>query len=71
MFIYRDDVYKYKKASERPEVGDAEIIIGKQRNGPTGIATLSYQSKYTAFVNRAADTNYSASDAEYASMDNL
>lgn len=53
MFIYRDDVYKYNKPSERPEVGDAEVIIGKQRNGPVGIAELMYHSKYTSFVSRA------------------
>lgn len=49
MFVYRDDVYKFKKPSERPEVGEAEIIIGKQRNGPVGVAQLEYVGRYTAF----------------------
>ncbi|MBQ7739291.1 MAG: replicative DNA helicase [Desulfovibrionaceae bacterium] len=62
MFIYRDDVYKYKKASDRPPVGVAEIIIGKQRNGPTGIAFLTFLSEYTAFENQAADFQYQASE---------
>ncbi len=53
MFIYRDDVYKYKKPSERPPVGEAEVIIGKQRNGPVGIAELMYHSEYTSFVSRS------------------
>lgn len=64
MFIYRDDVYKYKKPSERPIDGDAEIIIGKQRNGPTGVATLTYHSAYTAFVNKAEDREYGAMPSE-------
>lgn len=49
MFIYRDDVYKFKKPSERPDRGEAEIIIGKQRNGPVGVAELIYISPYTSF----------------------
>lgn len=55
MFVYRDDVYKYKKPSERPLQGDAEIIIGKQRNGPVGVADLTYLSQYTSFETRAPD----------------
>jgi replicative DNA helicase len=49
LFIYRDDVYKYQKLAERPPVGDAEIIIGKQRNGPVGTVELTYHSVYTSF----------------------
>lgn len=48
MFIYREDVYN-KKSDERPEIGKAEIIIGKQRNGPLGTAHLAYHSPYTSF----------------------
>lgn len=55
MFVYRDDVYKCKKPSERPLEGEAEIIIGKQRNGPVGVAELMYLSQYTAFESRAPD----------------
>ncbi|MCR4666491.1 MAG: replicative DNA helicase [Desulfovibrio sp.] len=55
MFIYRDDVYKHKNPSERPEVGKAEIIIGKQRNGPTGVAELVFHSRYTSFENMDED----------------
>jgi replicative DNA helicase len=51
LFIYRDDMYRYKNA-ERPLVGDAEIIIGKQRNGPVGTALLTYHSVYTSFVEK-------------------
>lgn len=55
MFVYREDVYKYKKPSERPLQGDAEIIIGKQRNGPVGVAELLYISPFTSFETKAPD----------------
>lgn len=55
MFVYRDDVYKYPKISERPPQGVAEIIIGKQRNGPVGVAELMYISPYTSFEEMAPD----------------
>jgi replicative DNA helicase len=47
MFIYRDDYYN--KDSE--EAGVSEIIIGKQRNGPTGTIKLAWLSQYTKFAN--------------------
>lgn len=47
MFIYRDDYYNH----DSEEAGISEIIIGKQRNGPTGTVKLGWQSQYTKFVN--------------------
>ena len=47
MFIYREAAYQ--KAAERPPVDKAEIIIGKQRNGPVGTVELIYAPAYTAF----------------------
>lgn len=48
MFIYRDDYYNL----DSPEPGVTEIIIGKQRNGPTGTIKLAWQAQYMKFANR-------------------
>lgn len=47
VFIYRDEVYN-KESSDK---GIAEIIIGKQRNGPIGTVRLTFLGKYTKFEN--------------------
>jgi len=47
MFIYRDEFYH----KDSPEKGIAEIIIGKQRNGPMGVVKLAYLSQFTSFGN--------------------
>jgi len=51
MFIYRDEVYN--KSEDNPERGKAEIHIGKQRNGPTGVANLTFLKEFTCFGNPA------------------
>ncbi len=56
VFIYRDEVYD----EDSPEKGVAEIIVGKQRNGPIGTVRLTFLGQYTRFENFIADT-YSAS----------
>ena len=47
MFIYRDEYYN----KESQEAGITEIIVAKQRNGPTGTVKLGWQAEYTKFVN--------------------
>ena len=49
VFIYRDAAYN--KAEDNPNKNIAEIIIGKQRNGPVGMLRLAYFSQYTMFDN--------------------
>lgn len=49
IFIYRDEIYN--KSDDNPNRGKAEIIVGKQRNGPTGIFELAFLDKYTCFEN--------------------
>jgi replicative DNA helicase len=51
MFLYRDDYYNPE--TEKP--GITEVIIGKQRNGPTGTVELKFTGKYTRFDNFAKD----------------
>jgi replicative DNA helicase len=55
LFIYRDQVYN----PDSPDKGTAEIIIGKQRNGPIGAIRLTFLGEYTKF------DNYSGSLATY------
>jgi replicative DNA helicase len=46
LFIYRDEVYR----SDSPEQGVAELIIGKHRNGPTGIVKTAFIPHHTRFA---------------------
>jgi len=59
VFIYRDEVYN----EDSPDKGIAEIIIGKQRNGPIGTVRLTFLGQYTRFENYTHDI-YNA--GEYA-----
>jgi len=53
VFIYRDDYYNKENS---PDKGLAEIIIGKQRSGPTGSVKLKFFGEYTRFDNLAHDS---------------
>jgi len=52
LFIYRDEVYFPEKIESR---GIAEVIIGKQRNGPIGKVELTFLGEHTRFENRARE----------------
>lgn len=59
VFVYRDEVYN----PDSPEKGVAEIIIGKQRNGPIGTVRLTFLGQYTRFENFAGNP-YGGDDYE-------
>ena len=52
VFIYRDEVYN----EDSPDKGTAEIIIGKQRNGPIGAVRVTFHGKYTKFEDWVPDS---------------
>ncbi|HEY8355326.1 MAG TPA: replicative DNA helicase [Methylophilaceae bacterium] len=54
LFIYRDEVYN----PDTPDKGTAEIIIAKQRNGPTGRVRLTFLGQHTRFENFSAPDDY-------------
>ncbi|MHB1678629.1 MAG: replicative DNA helicase [Sulfuriferula sp.] len=53
LFIYRDEVYN----PDSQDKGSAEIIIGKQRNGPIGMVRLTFLGEHTRFENYASGNN--------------
>lgn len=55
MFIYRDEYYNEPTEENR---GIAEIIIGKQRNGPIGKVKLLFQGQYSRFDNLTNKPEY-------------
>jgi replicative DNA helicase len=54
LFIYRDEVYN----PDSQDKGKAEIIIGKQRNGPIGMVPLAFLGEHTRFENLAMPGSY-------------
>jgi replicative DNA helicase len=54
MFIYRDEVYN----PDSPDKGSAELIIGKHRNGPTGMVRLTFRGECTRFDNFTSGVSY-------------
>ena len=60
MFIYRDEVYN----PEGGDIGTAEILIRKQRNGPIGEIKLHFEKEYTRFYNFSEPGSHSPPDEE-------
>ena len=60
VFIYRDEVYD----DESPDKGVAEIIIGKQRNGPIGMVKLSFLGRFTRFENYVEEQPFMSGNYE-------
>lgn len=58
LFIYRDEVYN----ENSPDKGTAEIIIGKQRNGPIGMVRLTFLGQHTRFQNFAGVARFQSAD---------
>jgi replicative DNA helicase len=52
-FIFREDLYQDKSQPPTDAQGVAELIIGKQRNGPTGVVKLAFIREFTRFENLA------------------
>jgi replicative DNA helicase len=53
MFIHRQEMYD-REDTKPEDQGIAELIIGKQRNGPTGSVTLTFLKQFTRFENYSA-----------------
>lgn len=51
LFLYRDELYR----EDSPDQGTAEVIVGKQRNGPTGKVKLAFRDKFTRFDSLARE----------------
>jgi replicative DNA helicase len=54
VMIYRDDAYN--RDPNNPEAGTAELIVAKQRNGPTGLVKLAFLREQTRFASLASDS---------------
>jgi replicative DNA helicase len=64
LFIFREDMYSNDGEPKPEHAGTAEIIIGKQRNGPTGTVRLAFLKQYTRFENLARGVGRSPDDFE-------
>jgi replicative DNA helicase len=65
MFIYRDEVYN----RDTEDKGIAEIIIAKQRNGPTDAIRLRFIRELTKFENLARGDDHGYPDAQVSGLD--
>jgi replicative DNA helicase len=69
LFLYRDDYYHGEDqewCDRYPEkLGKAEIIIGKQRNGPTGVIQVAWEKECAGFSDLVGASDYAQADAAY------
>jgi replicative DNA helicase len=49
VLLHREDAYE----KESPRAGEADFIVAKHRNGPTGTITVAFQGHYSRFVDMA------------------
>src|SRR4029450_13224101 len=64
LFIFREEMYSQDGERDPDVEGVAELIIGKQRNGPTGTVRLAFLKQYTRFENLARVGGYEDRDGE-------
>ncbi len=64
LFIFREEMYGQEGERSPEAEGTAEVIIGKQRNGPTGTVRLAFLKQYTRFENLAAGARSDRDDPE-------
>jgi replicative DNA helicase len=60
IFIYRDEYYNKEASAEPP--GTAEIIVAKQRNGPTGTDRVHFEAAFTRFDNLSGEADFDMLD---------
>ena len=53
--LVRSEYYETDEDAKQEKAGEAELIIAKQRNGPTGDVALTFLKEYTRFENRARE----------------
>src|SRR5690606_25600021 len=53
IFLYREDYYYPERAAEEGTEGLVEVIVAKQRKGPTGTARLRFIREYTRFIDES------------------
>lgn len=63
--LWREEYYETNEEKKRESEGEAELIIAKQKDGPTGTIQLVFLKEYTRFENRASDSLYSNDPTTY------
>jgi replicative DNA helicase len=64
LFIFREEMYRVDGEIPADSEGVAELIIGKQRNGPTGVVRVAFLKQYTRFENLAGGASYGSGTSD-------